>query len=165
MILAGDIGGTNTRLALFESRGDLKIILEKRYPSRQYNDFEEIVRQFLNEHKRSVSIACFGIAGPIREGRAYPPNLSWIVDAQELSRNLHIPSVHLLNDLQANANGLKELKDGELFLVQEGKQQTGNQGLLSVGTGLGEAGLYWDGTKHHPFACEGGHVDFAPKTI
>jgi glucokinase len=163
MILAGDIGGTTTRLALFEPDGDLIIAVEKKYPSREHRGLEEIASQFLAEQKKMVSAACFGIAGPIREGRATPPNLPWIVDAAELSKGLQIPSVHLLNDLQANANGLKALKADELFLVQEGKKQTGNQALLSAGTGLGEAGLYWNGTKHLPFACEGGHADFAPR--
>jgi glucokinase len=163
MILAGDIGGTNIRLALFERTGDLKIGVEKKYPSRAHRGLEEVVSLFLTEQKAAVTAACFGIAGPIREGRANPPNLPWIVDAAELRKNLHIPAVHLLNDLQANANGLKALKPDELFLVQAGKKQPGNQALLSAGTGLGEAGLYWDGTKHCPFACEGGHADFAPR--
>lgn len=163
MILAGDIGGTNTRLALFESSGDLKIIVEKKYPSRQHKGLEEIVRLFLTEQKANVRAACFGIAGPILNGRVTLPNLPWIVDTTELSKNLHIPSVHLLNDLQANANGLKALKKEELFLIQAGKKQEGNQALLSAGTGLGEAGLFWNGHEHLPFACEGGHTDFAPR--
>ncbi len=163
MILAGDIGGTNIRLALFEPEGELKIIVEKKYPSREHKGLEEVVSLFLQEQKAIVTAACFGIAGPIREGRATPPNLPWIVDAAELSKKLRIPTVHLLNDLQANANGLKALKLDELFLVQQGKKQMGNQALLSAGTGLGEAGLYWNGIKHLPFACEGGHADFASR--
>jgi len=163
MILAGDIGGTHTRLALFEPTEELVLSIEKKYLSQQYKGLEEIVAQFLSEQKVKVTAACFGIAGPIINGRAIPPNLAWIVDAAHLSKTFHIPNVHLLNDLQANANGLKALKSSELFLIQKGKQQTGNQALLSAGTGLGEAGLYWNGSKHLPFASEGGHADFAPR--
>lgn len=163
MILAGDIGGTNTRLALFEPTGEFKIAVEKKYPSRSYKGLQEVVSLFLEEQKTSVSIACFGIAGPIREGLVYPPNLPWVIDSIELSKNLHIRSVYLINDLQANAYGLNHLKPDELFLVQKGKTQTGNQALISAGTGLGEGGLYWNGTNHLPLACEGGHVDFAPR--
>jgi glucokinase len=163
MILAGDIGGTHTRLALFEPVGELTIVIEKKYPSQEYKGLELIATQFLKEYKTTVAAACFGIAGPIVNGRATPPNLPWIVDARELSKTLHIPTVHLINDLQANANGLKALKSDELFLVQKGKKHVGNQALLSAGTGLGEAGLYWTGKTHLPFASEGGHVDFAPR--
>lgn len=159
MILAGDIGGTNTRLALFEQG---KIAgPEKKYPSRSYQGLEEIVREFLGGKK--VSRACFGVAGPVREGVCKATNLPWVVDAAQMSRSLQIPSVHLLNDLEANAYGIKVLKPEELALLHEGKKQKGNQALISAGTGLGEAGLYWDGEKHHPFACEGGHSDFAPR--
>lgn len=159
MILAGDIGGTNTRLALFE-QGEMAGP-EKKYPSRSYQGLEEIVREFLGGKK--VSRACFGVAGPVREGVCKATNLPWVVDAAQMSRTLQIPSVHLLNDLEANAYGIKVLKPEELALLHEGKKQKGNQALISAGTGLGEAGLYWDGEKHHPFACEGGHSDFAPR--
>ena len=163
MILAGDIGGTHTRLALFAPSGELCIAVETKYPSRDYKGLEEIAAQFLKEQDASVSAACFAIAGPILDGRVKPPNLPWIVDAAELSAKLHIPTVHLLNDLQANANGLQALKANELFLVQRGKKQVGNQALVSAGTGLGEAGLYWNGVEYLPFASEGGHADFAPR--
>jgi glucokinase len=163
MILAGDIGGTNTRLALFELGGELKIVVEKKFPSRQFKGLEEIANLFLAGQMKPVHIACFGIAGPIREGRAKLPNLPWIVDAAELSKTLRIPTVRLLNDLQANAFGLQELKAFELFKIQEGKKQAGNRALLSAGTGLGQAGILWHGEKYIPFACEGGHADFAPR--
>lgn len=159
MILAGDIGGTNTRLAFFEKgkiSGD-----EKKFPSHKYNSLEEIIREFLDGKK--VDKACFGVAGPVRDGKCKITNLSWIIDAAHISQTLKIPSVHLLNDLEANAYGLKALKKEELFLLHQGKPQKGNQALIAAGTGLGEAGLFWDGKTHHPFACEGGHTDFAPR--
>lgn len=155
MILAGDIGGTHTRLLLFE-QGE-----ERKFLSKDYRSLEEIVREFLGSKK--VEKACFGVAGPVRDGVCKTTNLPWVIDAAKMSQTLHIPVVHLLNDLEANAYGLKVLKEDELYLLHPGKKQKGNQALIAAGTGLGEAGLYWDGKEHHPFACEGGHTDFGPR--
>ncbi|OGN65232.1 MAG: glucokinase [Chlamydiae bacterium RIFCSPHIGHO2_12_FULL_49_9] len=161
MILAGDVGGTHTRLALFE-KGQLRE--ERKFSSRNYKGLEEIVEEYLSLEKKNVSVACFGIAGPVRDGKCKATNLPWEVDASELSLRLKIEKVSLLNDLEANAHGLKMLKPEELFLLQKGNpKQSGNRALISAGTGLGEAGLFWDGKAHHPFACEGGHADFAPR--
>ena len=160
MILAGDIGGTHTRFALFE--GGRIVVPEQKFPSQSYSGLEEIVREYLRGKK--IAKACFGVAGPVYEGVCKATNLPWVVDAAQLSKALQIPSVHLLNDLEANAYGLRVLKPNELYLLQKGNQkQKGNQALIAAGTGLGEAALFWDGKEHHPFACEGGHVDFAPR--
>ncbi len=161
MILAGDIGGTHTRLALFEHG---KKIVEKKFRSPEYPGLEAVVEEFLREEKKTISKACFGIAGPVRNGRCKTTNLPWIVDAASLSQKLKVPTVRLINDLEANAYGLKVLKKEELCLLQKGEPaQTGNRALIAAGTGLGEAGLFWDGKEHHPFACEGGHADFAAR--
>ena len=162
MILAGDIGGTHTRLALFEETGELALRSEQKYSSRDFSDLETILRSFLG--KAQVTSACFGIAGPVRNQRCQTTNLPWIVDAKHISQTLAIPNVYLLNDLEANAYGLNALKSDELMQIQVGVQQTGNRALIAAGTGLGEAGLFWDGKKHCPFACEGGHTDFAPRS-
>src|SRR5438477_11419273 len=116
MILAGDIGGTNTRLALFE-KGKM-MGEEKKYPSHNYKGLEEIIREFLGIRK--VEKACFGVAGPVREGICKATNLAWIIDSNHISQSLQIPSVHLLNDLLANAWGLKALKKEELYLLHKG---------------------------------------------
>lgn len=163
MILAGDIGGTHTRLALFEQTGELKIHHELKYISRDFTSLGAVVQAFLKQTKVSVKKACFGIAGPVREGRCQATNLPWVVDVAALSQELGIQAVHLLNDLEANAYGIKALKPEELCVLQKGIPQVGNQALIAAGTGLGEAGLFWDGKMHRPFACEGGHVDFAPR--
>lgn len=161
MILTGDIGGTHTRLALFE-KGEK--IVERKYLSREFAGLEKIVEQFLQTEKRKGSKACFGIAGPVRNGKCKTTNLPWILDEAVLSQALNMP-VRLLNDLVAHAYGLRRLKKEELYSLQAGDPKAqGNQALISAGTGLGEAGLFWDGRKHHPFACEGGHVDFAPRS-
>lgn len=161
MILAGDIGGTHTRLAFFDNG---RLFAEQKFSSPSYQGLDAIVRDFLREHHHKISVACFGIAGPVCDGKCKATNLPWVIDSVQLSQSLHIPSVHLLNDLEANAYGLKMLKKKELFCLHEGEKQKGNQALIAAGTGLGEAGLYWDGKEHHPFACEGGHVDFSPRT-
>lgn len=162
MILAGDIGGTHARLALFEHSGKLICKKEQKFLSKNYAGLEEIVREFLG--REVVSNACFGIAGPVRNGRCRATNLPWIVDAYELSRKLHIPFVHLLNDLEANAYGISQLEPSELALIHEGdRTQTGHRALIAAGTGLGEAGMFWNGKEHVPFASEGGHADFAPR--
>lgn len=161
MILAGDIGGTHTRIALFE-KGTKRV--EKKFSSPKYLDLEQIISEFLAEHPTKVKSACFGIAGPVRNNKCKATNLPWVVDAAHLQKHLGIAKVTLLNDLEANAHGLAVLKEDEFFVLQKGDpSQQGNWGLISAGTGLGEAGLYWDGKKHHPFACEGGHTDFAAR--
>lgn len=161
MILAGDIGGTNTRLALIEQGTVQK---ETKFPSRKYPNLQSIILEFLEKHHVPIQKACFGIAGPVRRGRCQTTNLPWIVDAQELKQELKIPWVKLLNDLEANAFGMFTLSPKDFFLLQKGEEQEeGNQALISAGTGLGEACLFWDGHRYHPFASEGGHVDFSPR--
>ena len=160
MILAGDIGGTNTRLAYFENG---KKVLEQKYSSRASPNLEDIIQKFFQTGEKRVSKACFGIAGAVLNGKCKATNLPWVVDEAALSKAFQIP-VRLLNDLVANAYGLQRLKKEELHPLQSGDPHAkGNQALIAAGTGLGEAGLFWDGLKHHPFGCEGGHVDFAPR--
>jgi len=162
MILAGDIGGTHTRLALFDETREMK--REERYKSANYTSLTSAVAEFLRTEKVRPKKAVFAIAGPVREGRCKATNLPWIIDAQEISQKVGIPTVSLINDLEANAYGLKVLKEEEFFTLHEGNSKgKGNAALIAAGTGLGEAGLYWDGKSHHPFACEGGHTDFGPQ--
>lgn len=165
MILAGDIGGTNTRLALFEEGRERTRVAEGRFLSQNYPSLLPIVQTFLKQHPNfTPNRAAFGIAGVVREGCCRATNLPWVVDARELEKALHISPVSLLNDLEANAWGLRALKPQELCLLHAGDPKlTGNAALIAAGTGLGEAGLYWDGRQHHPFATEGGHTDFGPR--
>lgn len=165
MLLVGDIGGTNTRLALFEYSTPLKQVSELRFLSCHYSSLMEAIKKFLSEEKNvKIKAASFGIAGPVRDGRCQTTNIPWVVDVKEISKELNIPSVYLLNDLEANAYGIQILKEDEFYTINKGDDNaTGNSALLAAGTGLGEAGLYFDGKKHRPFACEGGHTDFAPR--
>jgi glucokinase len=166
MILAGDVGGTKTRLGFFEVSGpQVRPVAEGSYHSRDYPGMTEILRDFLHAHRPRAALVCLGIAGPVRQGRVETPNLPWVVDANRLEAELHCGPVALLNDLEANAHGLRVLGPDDFAVLNPGAAgASGNQALISAGTGLGEAGLFWDGARHRPFASEGGHSDFAPRT-
>jgi glucokinase len=169
LLLAGDVGGTKTNLAIFElcaKTGRLELLRNKRYPSGEYDGLGAIVKKFLLKgDEGKIHAACFGIPGPVSNNKAQPTNLKWAVDGAELSKKLAIPSVSLLNDLAANAYGITELEPKDFVTLQVGlKKPVGNRCVISPGTGLGEAGLFWDGTKYRVWASEGGHTDFAPRS-
>jgi len=153
MILAGDVGGTKVRLALFEERGT-NFIDEQKFASKEFPDFASLLKNFLAQKGgRKISSACFGVAGPVRDGVCQATNLPWVISAKILEKELQISNVYLINDLEANAWGLHCLSEDEFCIVNAGEEMKGNQALLSAGTGLGEAGLYWNGKSHQPFAC------------
>ncbi len=164
MILAGDIGGTKVNLAGYDrSSGMLQLVAQETFHSRDYSSLSEIVAKFLEGKNWDILRACFGIAGPVINGVCHTTNLPWVVESSTLSAQLDGAPALLINDLEANASGIKVLGPNELCTLQIGqKGAVGNMALISAGTGLGEAGLYWVGMDHRPFACEGGHVDFSP---
>jgi len=164
VILAGDIGATNTRLALFDGTTERSDpIAEQIYASHDYPGLEAIASEFVRAANASITSSCFGVAGPVKDGRSSTTNLAWIVDSRDLARDLRLPFVALLNDLEASAHGLPWLRPDEIVVLQEGAPDAaGHRALIAAGTGLGEAGLYWDGRRHRPFATEGGHASFAP---
>jgi len=163
MILAGDVGGTKVNLALYDFvGGDLKHTRDKQYPAKEYSGLEEIVREFVVNEK--VTAACFGVPGPVRDGRLRLTNLPWTLDSRQLAADLKIDYVFLINDLQANGYGIAELTGEQIYTLAEGDaQQIGNRALISAGTGLGEAFMIWDGRDYVPYPSEGGHSDFAPR--
>lgn len=165
MILAGDIGATHSRLAAFETEGNrLQCAVEKIYSSGDHKGLAEIVADFTKTEGIPAQSACFGVAGPVRGGRSRISNLPWIIDSRELAAQLKLRTVGLINDLEAFAYGIDVLESKDFVTLSEGSNEAaGNTAVVSAGTGLGEAGLYWDGFRHHPFACEGGHTEFAPK--
>ena len=164
MILAGDIGGTNARLACFENQnGDLRLIAERVYPSHEYHELGDIVAKFLKDSAPRPDVACFGIAGPVHNGRVETSNLPWIIEQSRLAKQIQMPATMLINDLEANAWGIGALSSQDLVPLNHVVPSDGNQAVIAPGTGLGEAGLYWDGSQHRVFACEGGHTDFAPR--
>ena len=163
MILAGDVGGTKVHLSLFDfTDGNLKHARDQVYPAKQYAGLEEIVKEFVVTEK--VTAACFGVPGPVRDGRLRLTNLPWTLDSRELAKDLKIDHVFLINDLQANGYGIAELSADQVYTLSEGDaRQVGNRALLSAGTGLGEAFIVWDGRNYVPYPSEGGHSDYAPR--
>jgi glucokinase len=166
MILAGDIGGTKTNLGLFDvQQGKLMRVADKRYPSREHKGLEEIVADFVSVTGAKVSAASFGIAGPVVDNRVRTGNLPWIVDGATMAKQLGIERVRLMNDLEAAAFGISVMGPADLETLHEGvAAPQAPRVVIAAGTGLGEAILFWDGTKHIPTATEGGHADFAPHT-
>jgi glucokinase len=163
MILAGDVGGTKVHLALYDFiNGKLEYSRDERFPAKDYSGLEEIVKEFLGAFK--VTAACFGVPGPVRDGRLRLTNLPWTLDSRELAVSLGINHVFLINDLEANGYGVAELSADQIYTLSEGDaSQIGNRALLAAGTGLGEALLIWNGHSHTPYPSEGGHADYAPR--
>lgn len=164
LVLCGDIGGTKTRIAICETDGvGVRIREHADFASGDYPALEIPVRQFLGSPGHASDCACFAIAGPVQRQRCETTNLPWVVDAATLSSALGISRIRLLNDLEATAWGITALDSGDLLTLHPGEADPqGNASVIAAGTGLGEAGLYWDGERHRPFASEGGHGDFAP---
>src|SRR5580693_6864496 len=165
MILAGDIGGTHTRLAFFEGTPDhLDAVAIEVFPSQEHKGLAEIARIFLDKNHQNARAAVFGIAGAVIDNRVEATNLPWVVDARSLASELGIDHVSLINDLLANAHGIAMLDESDFVALNAGSPSpTGNRALISAGTGLGEAGLLAVGNGYEPFPSEGGHVDFAPR--
>jgi glucokinase len=165
MILAGEIGATRTRLAAFDADGNkLQLVVEKTYLSQEHGGLPKIITTFIKTEGIPVQSACFGVAGPVTAGRSKISNLPWTIDSRELASQLKLNSVGLINDLEAYAYGIDALESKDFITLSEGAEDAeGNRAVISARTGLGVAGLYWDGFRHHPFACEGGHADFAPR--
>lgn len=168
MILAGDIGGTKCKLALFEPvyHGRARRVTERRFMVREWNSLEEVVRDFLEKSGRpQLTAAGFGVAGPVIHNQVRATNLPWLVDGATLAQAAGLPRVTLLNDLEAMAHGLPWLGESELFVLNVGAPDaTANQALIAAGTGLGEAIIYRRGEKTVVVPTEGGHTDFAPRT-
>jgi glucokinase len=165
VILAGDIGGTSSRLAVFAVEGSrLRRLAARTYASGAHAGLAEVVGRFREQHRFPVTHASFGVAAPVRQGRAEGVNLPWTMDARELAGQLGLPAVGLINDLEACAWGVPAVAPEDLVTLNAGvPDPEGNGAVLAAGTGLGEAGMFWDGRAHRPFATEGGHADFAPR--
>lgn len=163
LILAGDIGGTNARLALFDAKnGSFALVSSTIFPSRRYSGLDQIVKEFVTTTGAHPAQACFGIAGPVTNGRVEASNLPWVIEARRLADELQIREALLINDLEATGWGVGAASPEHLVALNNVSSIPGNQAVIAAGTGLGEAGLYWDGERQHVFASEGGHCDFAP---
>jgi glucokinase len=165
LVLAADVGGTSTRIAFFRAEhGSLTPLAEEHYPSARHESLYQIVQLFTAQHRLTPERACFGIAGPIVEGRVTTPNLPWSIEGSQLARTAELPAVQLINDLAANTYGIAALKDQDLATLNPGQAQPGGAiAVVSAGTGLGESLAYWDGHSYRPLPSEAGHADFAPR--
>lgn len=163
-VLAGDIGGTSTRLGIYEADGaGYRVLKQRSYSSREYHGLGEIVAEFVGPAGEGCRAACFGVAGPVTGRRMRTTNLPWVIDADELARLSGIASVTLLNDLEATAWGVSCLTESQVATLNQGNAEaSGNGAVIAAGTGLGEGGICWDGSNARPFACEGGHSSFSP---
>jgi glucokinase len=171
VILAGDVGGTKCNLALFaEKNGKLEFVFRERFASKEFAQFDLIIREFgrraapyLGHDK--IRAAGFGVAGPVIDNRIHATNLPWIVDAEILAGEVGVKSVVLLNDLGATGHSLEHLPPEDFCVLNAGTPVPGaSRALLAAGTGLGEGILFWDGNRYEVVPSEGGHSDFSPRT-
>jgi len=162
MILAGDIGGTKVNLALFDGRTR---VTEKRYESRDFSGFEKILHEFLKDNDAKIEKACFGVAGPVIDGKCELTNLSWQIETDRLREALGLSAVWLVNDLAAMAYAIPFLSPDAFAVIQAGAPvHEGRISVVSAGTGLGQAFLVPDKNgKYIVMDSEGGHCDFSPR--
>lgn len=173
-VLAGDIGGTRARFAVFELGAAPRLVHQDVLDSRAYRRFDQVLGEFLGaslpealgRKKVRIDAATLGIAGPVVDQRVKTTNLPWVIDAAALEKKFSIPRVTLLNDLVATGLGAIASPPSKLAVVHKGrpKRTGGNLAVIAAGTGLGEASFIWDGQEHVGCATEGGHVGFAPRT-
>ncbi len=174
MILAGDIGGTKVHLALYcFVGGKLSPVRDEKFPAPEFACLDDIVKEFLSPEKSGqpdvrdqIVACCFGVPGPVRDGRLKLTNLPWTLDARDLQRSLGIQHIFLINDLEANGYGIAEVSNDKIFTLHTGDASSvGHRGLIAAGTGLGECLLIWDPLlrRHLPLPSEGGHGDFAAR--
>jgi glucokinase len=174
MILAGDVGGTKIHLALYGFvNGKLSPIRDEKFPAAEFACLDDVVKTFLSPEKSGqpdvrdqIIACCFGVPGPVRDGRLKLTNLPWTLDARDLQKSLGIHHIFLINDLEANGYGIAELSSDKIFTLHGGDASSvGHRGLIAAGTGLGECLLIWDSIlrRHLPIPSEGGHGDFAAR--
>jgi glucokinase len=165
-ILAGDIGGTKTNLALYvvEQSTHVALVREASFASKLYAGLDAVIEPFLKVGNEPVSAAAFGIAGPVLDGVVLATNLPWKVEADHLAKIVGCSRIRLMNDLETTAYGSLFLPPHEIQALHPGKTRYGHRVVIAAGTGLGQAFLVWDGARYWPVATEGGHADFAPTT-
>jgi len=165
MILAGDIGGTKTVLALFDDWGQpLQMVQSRRFVSGNYGCLEDVLHCFTEIRRHPVERVCLGVAGPVTNGRCVATNLPWVIDARKIAAFLDVPSVDLINDTEAITYGAGFSGNDDFRAISRGSGEgVGSVAVIAAGTGLGEAVACWDGAQHIPAPSEGGHTDFAPR--
>lgn len=162
--LAGYISGSQVKLARVSQRkGKIHLVGQQSYPSRNFKNFDSILKLYLRKSKISVDRAVFGVAGPVIHNQVTTTNLPWHLSGEDIAKKFSLSQVKLVNDVVATAHGLDQLDADRFFTINEGVAvEGGNIGLVAAGTGLGEVLIYCNGDKYYPYASEGGHADFAP---
>ncbi len=164
---SGDIGASNSRLAIIELEGTAppRWLTQAVYRNSDFENFEQVLLKFKTTHSFQFETACFGVAGPVKDDVVTATNLPWTMKASALAQFLKIEKAFLINDLEAIAYGIPLLGSSEIIEILPGRKSIGNQAVIAPGSGIGEAMLYWDGQRHRPFATEGGHCSFSPTTL
>lgn len=166
LVLAADVGGTKTDLAVFKIENSrLVLVKTQRYPTTSQVSFVSAIREFIKGEALAIDCACFGVAGVVEDNKVKGVNFAWEIDAKKLEKELNVKSILLINDLEASAYGLSGLKDSDFEMLSEGQINQGHAAIIAPGTGLGEAGLFWDGQRFYPYASEGGHCSFSPRDL
>src|SRR3989344_9502223 len=164
LILASDVGGTKTILAIYSlENGKPQLILKEKYKSQEFKSFDELLKNFFSSTKLIVSNAVFGVPGPVLHKVCKTPNLPWVIDSHKLAKKFHFDKVKLVNDFYAFGIGIELIPDNDVINLNSAKQiEKKVRAFIGAGTGLGEAiAVWWDG--YHVYSSEGGHCDFAPR--
>jgi len=166
MLIAGDIGGTKTDLAIYSTeKGPHAPLAQEQYHSADFPTLQAMAQKFLDQTKLPVRLGSFDVAGPVVDGRVKTTNLPWTMDEASLARDLGLQSVHLMNDLEAVARAVPILRPSDVVTLNHGQPvPNGPIAVIAPGTGLGESFLTWDGAHYVAHGSEGGHSDFAPTT-
>jgi glucokinase len=164
MLIAGDIGGTKTDLAIYSiDAGPHAPLAQAQFQSAEYPSLQAMVSDFLAQVRIPVAYASFDVAGPVIDGHVKTTNLPWVMNQISLAKDLNLKSVHLMNDLEAIARAVPVLRAIDLVTLNEGQPvPKGTIAVIAPGTGLGESFLSWDGSQYLAHSSEGGHSDFAP---
>jgi glucokinase len=164
MLIAGDIGGTKTDLAIYSPEsGAHAPLAETEIHSADYPSLQAMVREFLSQVKMLVDVASFDVAGPVINGHVKTTNLPWVMDESTLAKDLNLKAAHLMNDLEAVARAVPALRAEDVVTINNGEAvANGTIAIIAPGTGLGESFLTWDGSEYVAHGSEGGHSDFAP---
>jgi glucokinase len=165
MLLAGDVGGTKTNLALFSADAGPTPQVQSTFRSAKYDSLEAVVKAFLAQEGATVERAVFGVAGPVVDGHVEATNLPWVMDERSLAEALPVERVKLLNDLEATGYGVPNLTEEDLYQLNDAPARKGTKVVLAPGTGLGQAVLLYRDGRYHVLPSEGGHTDFAPNTL
>lgn len=166
-LISVDLQGETTTVALFETaNGRVVPKQENSFPTREFSSISELINKFISSNGlQNIAKISVAVPGPVINGKSSPERLPWKLDAEVIQKETNIPKVYLINDLEASAYGLGQTdENGILTIHDSGNPVPGNVAVLAPGAGLGEAGLFWDGECLRPFATEGGHCEFSPRT-